>query len=337
MEAAAGKPAYRTFQFRRCSWSRRVDAEGLEFHNGMDATVTDSEPRTTRPNGISLSAPKGRQHARRIRILILLAAMAGGGAIWSGANTQPADPTEPLLLHGVVDGVHTAGPTLRVGTFNICGGKGLDGLRDLGRTADCLHDLDLIGLNEVRGSFGGGQQNQAAVLGAKLDMAWLYAATERRWWHNHFGNGLLSGVALDSVHRIVLPGTQGKKFRGAILATVRHRGRPVRVLVAHIDRVRDRERQLSAVCDLFLALEEPAILLGDLNTRPSDEQIKRLLAVPGVSDALGETLQSDASAERVDWIITRGLRCLSAEYNQNSASDHPAVVAELALPDMAEP
>ena len=79
---------------------------------------------------------------------------------------------------------------------------------------------------------------------------------------------------------------------------------------------------------LYLALSEPAILLGDLNSDAGDPQIRRLLATPGVTDAVGKIL-GPRDQPRIDWIITRGLRCVDAGIRDSGASDHQAVWAEL--------
>lgn len=79
---------------------------------------------------------------------------------------------------------------------------------------------------------------------------------------------------------------------------------------------------------LFLSLREPALLLGDLNSNADDPQIRRLLATPGVTDAVG-TILGRKDPKPNDWIISRGLRCLAAEIHDSNASDHAALRVEL--------
>ncbi len=277
---------------------------------------------------------------RRIRRFSagLLLLVVVGLLVWSGSRITPADPTERLTLFGDVTHQTLAQSTFRIGTMNIHGGKGTDRRRDLGRIADCLQGLDLVGLNEVHGDRCGLRQNQADELGQRLSMQAVFAPTERRWWHNHFGNGMLTRVALNNVQRIPLSGTQGKKFRNLILASFRHQGQTVHVLAAHIDRVKDRTHQLQTAVSLFLSLAEPAILMGDLNTAASDPQIQRLLAVNGVCDAMAQANKTHLPEKRIDWIFTRGLRCVTAGLVPTVASDHPLVWAELeiSLPTAAD-
>ncbi len=221
---------------------------------------------------------------------------------------------------------------LRVGTFNIHGGKGRDGRRDLERTARSLEGLDVVGLNEVRGDWFAWQPDQAAELGRTLKMDSAFAPSEQIGWFDRFGNGLLSRLELTSVQRIPLPGTQRKRFRNAVLTGIRWNGRVVRLLTVHVDSTCDRVRQLELVSDLFLSLAEPALLMGDLNTRSNDPTLQRLLATSGVVDVLSMAESIERQPEsHIDWILARGLKAVHAEIRDAGASDHPVVRAALKL------
>jgi endonuclease/exonuclease/phosphatase family metal-dependent hydrolase len=78
--------------------------------------------------------------------------------------------------------------------------------------------------------------------------------------------------------------------------------------------------------------------MGDLNTAASDPQIQRLLAVNGVCDAVAQANKNHVPEKRIDWIFTRGLRCITAGHVPTVASDHPVVWAELeiSLPKAAD-
>jgi endonuclease/exonuclease/phosphatase family metal-dependent hydrolase len=220
---------------------------------------------------------------------------------------------------------------LRIGTFNIHGGRGPDAAVDLDATADVLRgkNLDLVGLYEVHASFTG---DQAEELAERLGTASLFAGTEHRWWHDHLGNGLLTRLAPRSILRFPLPSTKAKGFRNAVLTTVEISGRPVRVLATHIDRGADRDRQLAAVFDLFRSLEAPAVLIGDLNSTADHPPLAALLAEPGVLDAVAAKLGPASQTGRVDHILARGLTVQDAGVVETTASDHPHVWAELAVP-----
>ena len=83
--------------------------------------------------------------------------------------------------------------TIRFGAFNIHGGKGIDGRRDMDRVAECLRDLDFVALNEVHGWSALSGSDQAELLGRRLGMQWLFASANEQWFYREFGNGLSRG------------------------------------------------------------------------------------------------------------------------------------------------
>lgn len=275
-----------------------------------------------------------RPAARRPRAKrLVIAALCVGGFLYFASLRRPTGPDAGVSLGAPPTHANAGGDTLRIGTFNIHGGKGTDGELKLERIAETLRGLDFAGLNEVRGGLTISGEDQAAELGRNLGMPWLYAPTEERWWCERFGNGFLSNLPVASWQRVPLAREYGKSFRNAVLVRAKHGGRPVNIVVTHIDRSDDRERaeQLRTVGELFLALAEPAILLGDLNTSAEEPALRRLLDADGVHDPLRDQLGDDAP-RRIDWILVRGLDTVDAGLVMNGASDHPHVWAELAWP-----
>ena len=182
--------------------------------------------------------------------------------------------------------------SFRVGTFNIHGCTGADGRRDVDRVADCLKGLDFVALNEVHGPRLWESDNQAALLGRRLGVPWLFAPATRDWHHIDFGNGLLTSLPVESWQRIPLDGQQRPRLsqRGARARAAARQ--TISVLLTHIAHSDDltRQQQLHETIDLYLGLPEPAIFLGDLNSEAAEPEIGRLLAAPGVIDAVGQKL-----------------------------------------------
>ena len=145
---------------------------------------------------------------------------------------------------------------------------------------------------------------------------------------------MLSSLPVTSWQRIPLPRAGSHTYRNAVLTTIEVGGRPVHVLLTHLDSrdVARRQEQLRTVGELFLSLSAPAVLMGDLNTPPDDPQLGRLLSAPGVSDAVAQGMPA-ISWQRIDWILTRGLRSVSAGCEDSGASDHPLYWAELEILD----
>ncbi len=267
--------------------------------------------------------PQPRRRRRIVPWLILIL-IAAGVLYWGYIPTQTG-PASGSALEGTAIRATTR-PTLRVATFNIHSGRNEKGEFNLDRTAAVMKkDFDIIGLNEVRNSAPFSQDpDQAEMLGGKLKMQSLFAATEQRWWRDDFGNGLLSAVSVADWKRTPLAGTAGRGKRNVLQLRLMLQGVAVNILITHIDRGADRASQMQLVGDQFLALPRPAILMGDLNSQQNTPEIERLLKSPDVKVA---------GTGGIDWIFTRGLETVAAGVIENDASDHPLVWAELKLPD----
>jgi endonuclease/exonuclease/phosphatase family metal-dependent hydrolase len=264
--------------------------------------------------------------------LVLLLALAG--LIGLVSRPQRTGPAEGRSIEGQVTRIaDPAGDSFRVGTFNIHGCTGADGRRDVDRVADCLKDLDFVALNEVHGPRLWESDNQAALLGRRLGVQWLFAPATRDWQTIDFGNGLLTSLPVESWQRIPLSADNGRGYRNAVLVRLRRRQQTISVLLTHIARSDDLTRcqQLRQTIDSYLALPAPAIFLGDLNSEAADPEICRLLATPGVIDAVGQKLGPNAPP-RIDFVFVRGLRVLDAGLRDLGASDHPLAWAEVTTP-----
>jgi endonuclease/exonuclease/phosphatase family metal-dependent hydrolase len=276
------------------------------------------EPKASKPPCFFLL---GKPARIILALIIAIAAIA-----WDGAQRRPTLPAEGITLRGI-----TSAPSprpLRVGIFNIAGGVGADGKRDLARTAATLKGCDIIGLNEVHAGFPWQHSNQADTLGEQLAMASLFAPTERRWWHDDFGNGILSHLASIHWQQFPLSSAKAHSNRNVLLVRLPYQGRVINVIITHLDRHEDHDLELRAVAELFLSLEPPSILLGDLNASSREHQIIRLKQTPGVLDVTGEAPVEHRDS---DWIFSRGFRCRKAQLTDQGASDHPFYWADLEL------
>ena len=303
-----------------CTWQVTRSTQ-----RGRRVAAILQSPDNTNPVDSSSSAVFARRHRSKLRSCCWLACLGSGLLFWIGSDRVPADPTSVLRLQGVLSTDSPTSDRLRLATFNIHGGRGRQASVDLDRTAACLRDLDFIGLYEVHGGIRG---NQVEQLGTRLGMGICFVPTERRWWHDHFGNGILSRVHLSGLYRLPLECTQGKKYRNAVLSVVELRSGSVRILSVHLDRLRDRARQLASVTQLFLSLESPAVLMGDLNTTRSDPQLRQVLKQADVIDVLADTKHAH-TPRRIDWMLIRGLHCRQADLVDNHSSDHPVIRAVL--------
>jgi endonuclease/exonuclease/phosphatase family metal-dependent hydrolase len=210
-----------------------------------------------------------------------------------------------------------------VATYNIHRGKGTDGVRDLGRTAKVLADADVVGLNEVAGPTLPGQRDQAGRLGGELGIGWLFAPSQRRWHMYHFGNGLLSRLAVGrwTIEPLIHDKT-AHSHRNVLTAEIMVGPQPVTVLITHIARNAIHPTQLRDVLTEFRK-HTPAILIGDLNTTADHPLLINFFADSDNVDAIGVALAEADSSGRIDWIITRGMRVLAGGMEPTGVSDHP--------------
>jgi endonuclease/exonuclease/phosphatase family metal-dependent hydrolase len=292
---------------------------------------------------------------KRRGIWLAVGAIALAGLLWHASLHQPTEPAAGTHIGGEefiknqgadVDIHHSSHPNplpegegaiFRVATWNIHGGKGTDGRRDMNRVADLLRDYDFVALQEVHGPGFFGGIDQAEFLGRQREMSWLFAPAVRQWCRLESGNGCLSRMPVAFWQRIPLPTYEDYSFRNVVLCGIKIPGtqssqQSVQVLVTHLNQRHDvdRESQLRIIISLFLALREPAVLLGDLNSTAQDPQISGLLENHEVLDPVGKTLGPHIP-KRIDWILARGLKCRRAGIVENTASDHPLVWAELEL------
>jgi len=262
------------------------------------------------------------------RLALVLTVALAGAAWWDGSQRRPLGPAAGTSLAGLPRGVAAGDRELTVLQYNIHRGAPAEGPENLAATAACLRDAELAGLNEVDGAdWLDGEPDQAQALGERLGLAWLYVPSERRWWHAHFGNGLLSALPAESWHRVPLPQRESRSFRSRLETTLDWHGIDLTLVVTHLDSGPDRDRQLEELAARFATLPAPKILLGDLNARPDHPVIAAWRADPALVVTSGET--TGEAPAGVDWIVAEGFHLTAAWRCDQGASDHPAVGARL--------
>lgn len=283
--------------------------------------------------------PQTRTRAWRTRLTILCLAMALlAGLGYDIAHWEwPAGAADGTSLTGNSPLTPVLPASFRVATFNIHGGFGTDGQLDLQRTAAELRDMDFVGMNEVRGPGWQDPRNQAEQLGTILGMGWLFAPTETTWSGPHFGQGVLSRVPVSSWKRVPFDRVHGNGYRNYVECrlpvSTTDPSRQLTILVTHLDRKTDRHDQLQLIIQRFLEVPEPAILMGDLNSKITEPQLIKLSTERGVTDCFGDFIKDELSRKRIDWVFVRGLKCRQSKLASTLASDHPVGWVELELSD----
>jgi endonuclease/exonuclease/phosphatase family metal-dependent hydrolase len=245
-----------------------------------------------------------------------------------------------------VEAIGTDNPTpttMRVATYNIRHGRGVDDVLDLDRTARAIAalDADIVALQEVDEQVGrSGGVDEAATLGRALGMHHAFGSF-MDYDGGRYGLAILSRWPIESATTWRLP--TGNEPRVALAIDVDPPGiGPCTIVDVHFDWVKDdgfRFAQAEAVAERLATLNRPWILLGDFNDTPGT-RTRRLLGGLGVEgrgpDDGSNTWPATGPEVDIDTIIA-GPATTWAPFEKRVgaeaiASDHRPVVAELAGP-----
>jgi endonuclease/exonuclease/phosphatase family metal-dependent hydrolase len=276
----------------------------------------------------------------RFGALLLLATLLATAL--AGTTAAPASPVSARPL--------VAERQLRVATFNIHHGVGLDGVLDLARIAATVErtGAQVVGLQEVdkhwseRSNFA----DQATLLAEQLGMHLAFGANldldpptpgaPRR----QFGTAILSAYNIRVTTNTLLPRPLGGEQRGLLEALIKVRGIPVRVFNTHLQHDSQVERlaQVDRIRQVLATADESVVLLGDLNATPNTPEIAGLtdlLVDAWLTAGVGDGFTFDAATPhaRIDYVMSSGdVVARTAAVVTTDAADHLPVVAELALP-----
>ena len=234
--------------------------------------------------------------------------------------------------------------TLRVMSYNIHHGEGIDGRLDLERIAKVITDAraDLVGLQEVD---RGVERTQRRDLPAELArLTGMTVAFESNLPHQggEYGNAVLSRFPVkasrNTHYRAPRPGEQ----RGFQEVTIVAHGRELRFMNTHLDFRAGDEERLASVRELRAAVTaagaKPVILVGDFNAVPTSAPIREVAGfLRDAWDAAGQgpgfTISVRKPTRRIDyiWHSPAGLVPVNATVPSSEASDHLPVVVEFRL------
>jgi endonuclease/exonuclease/phosphatase family metal-dependent hydrolase len=171
---------------------------------------------------------------------------------------------------------------VRLVTFNIHHGVGVDARHDLPRLAKLLAsmDADVICLQEVDRHYGERTESvdQALLLSRALDMqlAWGPAIDEpgpKNKPRRQYGNALLSRlpILISDVHR--LPGSG--EPRSALRTMVELDGGALWITATHLTTrsAEERATQVAALAGLHTEPMDTGVLVGDFNTEPDAPEL----------------------------------------------------------------
>jgi len=266
-------------------------------------------------------------------------------------RTSPHSPLSllPIILFVLlVPSARTASSanfkkTLRIMTYNIHVGVGMDKKLDLKRIADVINKEkpDLVGLQEVdRGVKRTEGKDEIAELAALTRMDYAFA-------HNldfqggQYGVAILSRFLLKNVDHRMFENKREAERRGMLHVQVELDNQVINFVTTHLDyqyedgRVFETEQMLKFLTEV----KGPLIIVADMNDEPTGDAYKMM--VPNFDDAWvasrakgeGFSFPADKPIKRIDYIFYRAaeLKAKRAEVVETLASDHVPVLAELQL------
>lgn len=234
--------------------------------------------------------------------------------------------------------------TLRVMTYNIHVGVGMDKKLDLQGIADVINEQhpDLVGLQEVdRGVKRTEGKDEIAELAKLTSMNYVFAHN-LDYQGGQYGVAILSRFPIGAIDHRKYENKREAERRGMIRVEVEVGGKTINFVTTHLDYQYEDGRvfETQQMLEFLSAQKAPLIVVGDFNDEPTGAAYKLMRA--GFQDtwvrsrAAGEGLSypADKPAKRIDYIFTRvsdRIRAKRAWTVNTLASDHLPVIAELEL------
>lgn len=220
---------------------------------------------------------------------------------------------------------------MRVATFNIHHGAGIDGRYDLERIAELIRsfDADLVSLQELDvGWDRSGGDDQPDLLAAALGAQVVFHPTVERAGGARYGIAVMSRLPIET-RAVSLPQGAETEPRAALIAS----SGSLTFIATHLTRDRiSRARQLSFLAGVVEESSGPVVLAGDLN---SPRRGLSPLFEAGLATHRGtvRTMPARFPRGQIDHVLAgRGASVASAWSLRTRASDHRPLVAEIGVP-----
>jgi endonuclease/exonuclease/phosphatase family metal-dependent hydrolase len=231
--------------------------------------------------------------------------------------------------------------TVRVMTFNIHTGVGVDKKLDLQRIADVIiqERPDLVGLQEVdRGVRRTEGRDEIAELARMTRMDYAFGHN-LDYQEGQYGIAILSKTLIQKVDHRKYENRREAERRGMLRVEVDIGGRTIDFATTHLDYQRDDGRLFETEQLLrFLAdVKNPLIVVGDFNDEPVGSAYK-LMSTKFVDSWVGSRAKGDGfsypaekPAKRIDYIFYRtsdSIRAKKSWLVKTPASDHLPLMTE---------
>jgi endonuclease/exonuclease/phosphatase family metal-dependent hydrolase len=250
--------------------------------------------------------------------------------------------------------------TVKVLSYNIHYGVGMDGKKDLERIADVINIInpDIVGLQEVKDS------TMMATLGQLTNMHDVFGASTEKETPNlyhlldipvpasqlHYGDGILSKFPFDYVGNLSIPSASSSRYEAMCVDVDLHKKSSeksmVRFITTHFDYLKTIGSQVArkAAVEVIEAafidddIDMAYIITGDLNATPESEVLHLLEHKGWIKEDLGKelpTVPSTAPYKQIDYVLARPKkrwRIIDVRViDEAMASDHLPILMTLEL------
>ncbi len=249
------------------------------------------------------------------------------------------------VLAGCVSSRQAEPAIIRVMTWNIHHGEGLDGRVDLERIASLIKSerADIVALQEVdNGVARTSRRDLPKELAALTGMTSVFS-NNIAYQGGEYGNAVLSRFPILAATNLHYQMIRPREQRGLLQVTLDVHGHKLRLLNTHLDyRPDDSERlsnanQITTVATSHAGL--PVLLCGDFNDTPGSRTYAKLnesfadgWQVAGQGQ--GFSYPAADAKRRIDYIWTSqnaNIKALKIWIPTSTASDHLPVVGEFEL------
>jgi endonuclease/exonuclease/phosphatase family metal-dependent hydrolase len=228
-------------------------------------------------------------------------------------------------------------PSLRVMTYNIHHGRGMDDVVDLPRIASIIaaENPDIVSVQEVDlGMERTGRVDQPAELARLTGLAPIYGPAILGADGAQYGNLILTRLSAREVANVPMPGEP----RAALVASCDAPGGGEFLFVAtHFDTQSEPRSHAPRIIEQYLATlpPTPAILAGDLNIRPHVDLMAELTTQWENATAGDEmpTIFPNGHGKQIDFVLYRPAHAWRVKevrvLEELVASDHMPMVVDL--------
>jgi endonuclease/exonuclease/phosphatase family metal-dependent hydrolase len=234
---------------------------------------------------------------------------------------------------------------LRVMTYNIRHGEGIDRRIDLARIAAVIRDVQphLVALQEVdRGVARTARRDLPAELAQLTRMTGVFS-NNYRYQGGEYGNAILTSLPVQRARNLHYPMLREAEQRGLLQVTVREARHRVVFMSTHLDYRRDDAERLQHVAEIAQATRDygvmPVIVCGDFNALPGSathlamkEHFHDAWEAVGLGE--GSTFPGTNPVRRIDYVFfapNGRVTPLRAWVPSSPASDHLPLVVEFGL------